>query len=620
MIRRFSDWLDARTDYRRFLAHLRGRTLPTGPSWWFTSASCLFWLLVVQVFTGLLLMTTYSPSTTSAWASVHYIEQSPAGAFVRGVHYFAAHAFIILFAVHLVRVLVTGAFRAPRELIWLTGLLLMPLLLAWAVTGNPLCASQKGMAQIEVEGNIAGSTPVVGPALRHLLVGGDEVGHLTLTRLYFLHVALIPLLALGLLALHLSQVYRHGLTPAGGNAGRSTPYWPYQTARNAAVVAAVLGGIALLAWRYGAPLDAPADPDLAQTPRPEWYFRCLFELRRYFTGDWEFVATSLLPAAVLTFFVSLPWLDRRLAPRAGLALRALIVAGAGAGFAWLTWSSFHRDWNDDQYQLAQAEAADLADRARALADEQQVPPQGAAWLLRQDPKTRGPWLFARHCAGCHSHADAQGQGILAAEPSAPNLSGFGTAEWIEGLLDPESIAGPRYFGHTKFAEGDMASHVRQLFADAADAEALRGKLRLAAQALAAEAERPGLGAAGAQDETAIAEGRALITGELGCTDCHKFHDNGELGSAPDLTGYGSYAWLTEMIGNPQGERFYPGDHNDRMPAFAKDPHQPQRNLLSPQEIDLVVRWLRGEWYEPFPPFPAPTDARGASVPRQVAGR
>lgn len=615
-MQRFFDWLDARAGYRQLLAPLRTRTLPNGPSWWFTSASCLFWLFVVELFTGLLLMTSYSPSTNSAWASVHYIERSPAGAFVRGMHYFAAHALVVVFAIHVTRVLLSGAFRAPRELIWLTGLLLMPLILVWAVTGNPLCGSQKGMAQIEVEGNIVGSTPTVGPVLRQLVIGGDEVGHLTLTRLYFLHVGLMPLLAIGLLAMHLSQVYRHGLTPQGALAGsRSKPYWPYQTVRNAAVLAAVLGGISFFAWRYGAPLDAPADPNMVHMPRPEWYFRWLFELRRYFTGDWEFVATIVTPGAILLFFLTLPLLEWWLPSRLSQVLRVLVVVGAAGGWGWLTWTSFSRDWNDDEYSIAQADEARLATRARVLADQRQVPPEGAVSLLRTDAKTQGPLLFAKHCAGCHEHADLDGRSLAAAETSAPSLRGFGTPEWIEGLLDPDSIGGPRYFGKTKFADGEMVSHVQGLFADAADPQQLRGQLRLVARALAAEAELPAWSAADVRDSAAIAEGKTLLGEELGCTDCHRFHDRGELGSAPDLTGYGSRGWLTEMIGNPRSERFYEGDRNDRMPAFVEEPDQPQHNLLSRREVELLVDWLRGQWFEPEAPSAATSDAR----PRRIAG-
>ena len=593
------DWFDARTDYRALVAPLHRRVLPGGPSWWLTSASCLWWVFVIEMVTGLLLMTTYSPSTTSAWASVHYIEQSPAGSFIRGVHYFASHALIVLLAVHLVRVLLSGAFRPPRELIWITGLLLMPLVVAFAVTGNPLSASQKGMIQIEVEANIVGSTPGVGAALQRLFVGGDEVGHLTLTHLYFLHVGLLPLSTFVLLGVHLSQVYRHGLTHAAGDAATSRPYWPYQSVRNAAAAAAISALLAGLAWRRGAPLEAPADASIAILPRPEWYFRCLFELRRYFTGDWEFIATLVLPLATLLLFIAIPLVDLVVRRRISLALRMLVLALGAGGWAWLTWTSLARDWQDPEYRAAQAQVAALDERARELADRAQIPPAGAAMLLRDDPKTQGPLLFARHCASCHSHANAEGQGIVADEPSAPNLYGFGSKSWLNGLFDPEAINGPAYFGHTKFAGGDMVGAVQELLADS-DEEAggeVRSQLELAIEALATEAALPRQAGAPAK-ESDLARGRELLAGDLGCTGCHRFHDEGQLGAAPDLTGYGSREWLSAMIADPQDERFY-GDRNDRMPSFAKRALPPDHQLLNPRELQLLVDWLRGEWYEPL---------------------
>lgn len=594
------NWLDARTNYRAWLALWRNRSLPNGPSWWLTSASVLFWLFVIQVATGLLLMTTYSPSTTTAWASVHYIQQSTAGAFVRGVHHFASHAMIVFFAIHVVRVMLTGAFRAPRELVWLTGLLLLPLMIVWAVTGNPLTGGQKGVSQIEVEGNIVGSTPVIGPLIQRVLIGGDRVGHLTFTHLYFLHVGLLPLLAGGLLIVHLTQAFRHGPAPLRASVS-PVPYWPYQSIRNTAVLAATLGAIAYIAIRNGAPLDSPADPDVSHMPRPEWYFRWLFELRRYFTGDLEFVATMVIPAALLLVFVSMPFFDW-LFPRALSApLRCTVVLATAGGIGWLTWMSFDRDWRDAEYLASEQAAHDLAKRAYMLASERSIPPEGPAALLREDAKTQGPMIFQRHCANCHSYADAAGEGIVAPETSAPNLHGFGSAEWAEGLLDSAKLASDDYFGRTKFkTEGEMAGHLASLV-EGADPEAqakTREHLALAARALAAEAALPARQDADLQDAEKIAQGKLLIAGDLGCTDCHRFHGDGELGSAPDLTGYASRDWLQGMIADPQGQRFYPNGRNDRMPSFAADDSHPAQNLLDPRELRLLVDWLRGEWFEP----------------------
>jgi ubiquinol-cytochrome c reductase cytochrome b subunit len=580
------DWLDARTGYRSLVAALRERILPEGPSWWLTSASCLAWVFGIELVTGLLLMTTYSPSTTSAWASVHYIEQSTAGRFVRGVHYFASHALIVLLALHVLRVLVYRAFRPPRELIWVSGLLLMPLVIAWAVTGNPLSASQKAVTQIEVEANIVGSTPLLGPAVQRVLLGGDQVGHLTLTHLYFLHVGLLPLAGLALLGIHLSQVYRHAVVQgSSAESGAALPYWPYQSVRNATVAAAVTTMIGWLAWRRGAPLDAPADADLAILPRPEWYFRCLFELRGYFTGDWEFVATLVLPLATLVFFLAIPFFDRYLPRRLAPVLRWSIVVLAVGAWNWLTWTSFARDSGDKEYLAARTHAAELSERARQLADEHGIPPEGASALLRDDAQTQGPLLFQRHCASCHSHSDPDGAGIVAADPSAPNLYGFGRPSWIAGLLDPEAVAGPRYFGHTRFAEGDMVTAVQELYAEASDE--LAAKLRAVVQSLAAETAS--LGGTDQVDGSAN-RGRDLIAGELGCTNCHKFHDQGELGSAPDLTGYGSREWLEAIVRNPGDDRFY-GDRNDRMPAFAPRSLAGDHRLLTDRELRLLVDWL-----------------------------
>lgn len=622
----FLDWLNARTDYRELLAPIRLRVLPAGPRWAYSTASCLLWLFIIQLVTGLLLMLSYSPSTTTAWASVHFIEQSTAGHFLRGVHHFASHALIILCGVHVVRVLLARAFQAPRELLWITGLLMFPLMLVWAISGNPLSGGLKGVSQIEVEGHIIGSTPWVGPLIQRILIGGEEVGHLTLTHLYFLHVGLLPLLVIGLLLFHIGQVYRHGLSVAelGGpqdDVSRwSAPnltnlaaahhpvammpprlkYFPYQTVRNMTVLSVVLGIIAAIAWQRGAPLDAPADPTLPHTPRPEWYFRSLFELRRYFTGDWEFVATIIIPAAVLGFFVLFPMLDRKCSHRVSAVLRVLVVLFGVGSWGGLTGMSYLRDWKDAEYLASSVEIDALSARARELADRSLLPPEGAITLLREDPKTQGPLLFARHCASCHSHTDASGHGIVASEPSAPNLRGFGTAEWISGTLDPPRIVSEHYFGKTKFAEGDMVSKVKELFDGIEEAEAakMRDDLKLVAQALSAEAALPRSSAIGHDDQASIVAGRELISGRLSCTDCHKFREQGELGSAPDLTGYGSREWLLGMIGNPQHERFYAGDRNDRMPAFSEDAEHPERNLLSPRELNLLVDWLRSDWYEP----------------------
>jgi ubiquinol-cytochrome c reductase cytochrome b subunit len=97
----------------------------------------------------------------------------------------------------------------------------------------------------------------------------------------------------------------------------------------------------------------------------------------------------------------------------------------------------------------------------------------------------------------------------------------------------------------------------------------------------------------AQANGVLERGQEAITSTFNCIDCHKFHDDGDLGTAPDLTGYGSLDWLVLMISNPEHERLYAAG-NDRMPAFFADPDSPESNRLTREEVELLARWIRGD--------------------------
>jgi ubiquinol-cytochrome c reductase cytochrome b subunit len=209
-------------------------------------------------------------------------------------------------------------------------------------------------------------------------------------------------------------------------------------------------------------------------------------------------------------------------------------------------------------------------------------------VLRKDPKTQGPRLFDRYCASCHTHDDAT---EVPEKPSAPNLTHLATRGWIGGLLDPEQVDGPNYFGGTSHKEGEMQGFVKETLAKA-DSE----QVKAVVAALSAEAGLPSQKSLDEKEAGLVQQGLAQIR-EIGCIDCHKFREAGELGSAPDLTGYGSYEWLKGMIANPTHERYY-RDDNDRMPVFAEHEDKPDSNIISPTNLDLLVRWLRGDWYEP----------------------
>jgi len=219
-------------------------------------------------------------------------------------------------------------------------------------------------------------------------------------------------------------------------------------------------------------------------------------------------------------------------------------------------------------------------------------------LLQSDPREEGPRLFAQQCASCHNHftpwyPDDSVQQMSTAKPTAPNLAGFASRRWIAGLLDPKQISGPSYFGSTKLRGGAMPTFVKETFADA-DAEQKKN-LKKVVKALSAEAHLPSQKLDDEKDAKIIEEGRKLMVDDFGCTNCHKFHKNGSLGSAPDLTGYGSADWIASILRNPADRHFY-GKLNDRMPAYAAS-NDPAENTLSIDQIKLLADWLRGDWYE-----------------------
>ena len=628
-------WVHERTGHRSAFDWFADRSVPGGARWRYVTGPVCLGLFGVVFVTGLILMTGYVPSADAAWASVHHLERTPGGARLRGLHYWATHALIFAFAVHLARLMLSAAFRSPRELAWVSGVLLFPLLVTAAVTGNPLSGSQKAFEQIEVEGAILAGTPGVGPQLKQMLFGGSQAGHLTLTHLYALHVAFLPLAAATLGLFHLYQLMRWGTVRPGDRAAEGDPdtvnhahaageepYFPNQTLRNAAAFAAVFGLVWFMAGRHAAPLDAPPGEGVESMPRPEWYFRFLFELRNYVPPDWEFLATGVAPTLGIAILAAVPWIDR-LGARVGAAARyAIVLCGLGL-WCWLTIVSMTRDRADSHYLEVRRAAHVRAERAAELADTG-VPPEGPSVLLATDPKTRGPELFNAHCAACHAHS---GPAVAAWGPehaieadacNGANLAGFGSRRWIRGLLDPEKVDSDAYFGCTPFAEGEMTSYVKDdlwLFIepDSEEGKERQSNVEAVAAALAAEAgERVHGGPSIAEDHggetfdpeplpALVEKGRALMTGARdgigsSCTDCHNFAGE-EYGHAVTLDGYGSREWLADFIANAGHERFY-GEEN-AMPVYAPglsengvgDP----ADTLTREEILLLTDWLRGDW-------------------------
>lgn len=616
-MKRLVDWIDHRTGLRGAMHEALYERIPGGARWRYVWGSTLVFAFVTQAITGTFLWMAYSPSAQTAWESVFYIQYEMQGGWLlRGIHHFMAQAMVVLLALHLMQVVIDGAYRAPREFNFWIGLVLMQLVLGLSLTGYLLPWDQKGYWATQVATKLMGVIPVVGLPLQKLVVGGPSYGHHTLTRFFALHAGVLPALLVGFLALHIAVFRRHGIHAKQPLASTDATFWPDQVLKDAVACLAVLCVVLLLVvqpalWGargenpgafLGADLSAPADPASAYSAaRPEWYFLFLFQFLKFFHGEQaEFVGAVVIPGAAMGFMFLMPFIGHwNLGHRFNVgALGAMMLGVAG-----LTGMALQEDYRDPDHRNAVAEAHEQSARALELArGPAGIAPEGAVALLRRDPLTQGPKLFAQHCASCHTHQpqhlDLAETNSGAGPQGAPNLAGFASRSWLSGLLDPNHVAGPHYFGRTAHAEGEMVGFVKETVAGWDDAE----KLQLASgiAALSAQAELPAQRARDAQEQTQIAAGLAALKSTLGCTDCHRFQDSGELGSAPDLTGYGSRAWLLQFIANPSHERFY-RDANDRMPAFAASE---ATRTLSTLEMELLVDWLREDWYRPGENAPA----------------
>lgn len=407
MIRRTLDWLDDRSGWRRARSVLLDEPLPAGTGWVFTLGSVLLALLGVQVLTGAFLTLYYAPTPDHAYDSVRFIGSTFAGALVRGLHHYGASFIVVAIALHLLRVVVSGSYKRPRELTWISGILLLLILLGFALTGYLLPWDQRAYWATVVTINISRLTPFAGDWIASALQGGASVGALTLTRWYALHIIFLPAVLIALVILHVVMMRRHGISgPIRARIGSEFRFFPSQAARDVMVVACVLAALTTFAW-HGAPeLDAPADPaDATYIPRPEWYFLGLFQLLKHFPGRWEVIGALILPGVAVVVLMALPWIDRNATrnPRH----RKLVMTATAAGFLGIA-SLTTLGWRD---------------RPATLADSRWSPREIGGRMLAS---TRG-------CGRCHSDTGL-------ADPLDRISTGRGP-EWIAGhVTDPEMIA------------------------------------------------------------------------------------------------------------------------------------------------------------------------------------
>ena len=410
MKQRIYRWLDERLNLGPVRVALLDEPIPGGASWIYVFGSVTLFFFVLQMITGMFLAIYYSPSTEHAHTSIRYImEEVTFGAFIRGLHHWGASAMMVVIGLHMLQVFLYGAYKRPRELLWVVGVVLFLLTLAFGFSGYLLPWDQRAYWATQVGINMVGTIPFIGDLLIRIIRGGQNLGAMTLSRFYALHTLFLPWLVMVIIAVHLFILRRVG--PAGpwdeARAARiREPFWPKQVAMDAVAIGVAFIILFGLAISIPAPLSDPADPsDTSFTPVPEWYFLFYYQLLKYTEGPWQIVGTIVLPILFYAALFLLPWLDLR---KERKPVSRPVVIGVGAVFMVIVFSLL---------TISLREVASLP--------------------TQDQPVIRGITLYQElGCAGCHR---IHGEG----EAFGPDLSYVGDdrdRDWIlQHFRDPQKL-------------------------------------------------------------------------------------------------------------------------------------------------------------------------------------
>jgi len=316
-------WLDERVGLSDFAKLAKKKEVPLHRhTFWYYFGGMTLFLFAIQVGTGILLLLYYRPSAGEAFESIQFImTEVQFGWLVRSIHSWSANLMIFAMFIHLFSALLHYAYRRPREMTWLSGGGLLGLSLGFGFTGYLLPWNELAFFATRVGTEIPGVLPVIGPFIRRLLRGGNDVTGATLTRFYGIHVAILPAIVTIVLGLHLFLVQKHGMSrppsvEVGDEGNRSMPFFPNFFLRDLVGWLCALGVLAALAAYFPAELGKKADP-FQPAPigiKPEWYFMAMFQTLKLLPSHILGIEGELL--GVLGFgllgaiLIAMPFLDR----------------------------------------------------------------------------------------------------------------------------------------------------------------------------------------------------------------------------------------------------------------------------------------------------------------------
>lgn len=322
-------WIDDRSGISEMVKPLMNHSVPPGSKWAYVFGSATLFCFILQVATGIGLSLLYQPSSSQAYKSLQYITYTATlGNTLRGLHYFGASGMILLVGIHMLRVYLTAAYKFPREMSWVSGVILLILTLAMGFTGQLLRWDDNGVWSAVVAAEQMGRIPLIGKFIARLLLGGDTIGGQSLSRFFAYHVFLFPSMLFVFIGFHLWLVIRNGISEparAGRVVDKKTyrqwyksalkndgiPFWPYAAWRDIVVGSLVIIGIVVLAVFAGPPpLTNPPDPSAVYaSPKPDWYVLWIYALFALMPPSIESYVMFLGPLIIFFLLFALPFIS-----------------------------------------------------------------------------------------------------------------------------------------------------------------------------------------------------------------------------------------------------------------------------------------------------------------------
>jgi len=346
-----ASWLAERVELGPLVAFAAKKTVPIHRhTWIYLLGGAAMFLFALQVATGALLMLYYHPTEAGAFQSVERImTEVPFGWLVRSMHVWGADLFVGIVVLHFLTTLLSAAYRKPREMTWMAGVLLLFTALAFGFSGYLLPWNERSYFATLVGTQIPGTIPVVGETIVHLLRGGDQVTGDTITRFFAAHVMFLPIALGAALLVHLALIQGQGMSlPLGMTERDARDHQPFFTEfglTDAGVWLVLFGLVVTLAVFLPASLGTRADP-LQPAPegiKPEWYFLFMFQMLKLIPAKVLGLEGNMLGVMffglVALFLFTLPLLDRAAArERRSRLLTTLLLALIAAAAALQVWA------------------------------------------------------------------------------------------------------------------------------------------------------------------------------------------------------------------------------------------------------------------------------------------